>query len=140
MTFTQWKKRIQVGTQLLCVSNTYRPDLDGQVRVVDKVQTNTVRCVGNSWTHWPKAADVTFLDEDTASWPLLPMDPDLGRLTLRILPAQTLQSAINTILNPAPGIRLTGMTMLCGCHSSRNEAGVWVVTVAKCPSHVVGQP
>jgi hypothetical protein len=74
--FAAAKRRIQPGTRLLCVENTYRPELDGTDRTVVKVQTNgfywtmaPTTQVPNSdrrnWTRYPKAADVEIVDADT---------------------------------------------------------------------------
>lgn len=84
MTFTEWKRRVVVGTQLLCVEQTYQPKLVGQTRTVNKVQTVGIRCDPNFWTRWPKAKDVTFIDDNTAKWPLWPDQPDKV-VALRIL-------------------------------------------------------
>ncbi len=74
-TLADFKRRIKVGTKLKCIHNTYRPVLDGTTREVVKVQT-----VGFYWTsgtdshkshtEYPKAADFTVIDADTAEWKL----------------------------------------------------------------------
>jgi len=64
------KRRMRVGTRLICVENSKRPELNGKRREVVKVQTNgfywttegdTRRC----WTEYPKANLVTWVDDDT---------------------------------------------------------------------------
>lgn len=75
-TFTGWKRRIGVGTKLLCVEQTHQPKLIGQMRVVNKVGATYIRTDPNFWTHWPKAQHVTMLDDDTAKWPIWPDQPE----------------------------------------------------------------
>lgn len=64
------KRRIKIGTRLLCVRNTLRPKLDGTTREV--VRTLGVAFVwkedgstGESWTRYPKAFGLTWVDDDT---------------------------------------------------------------------------
>lgn len=75
-TFAGWKRRIGIGTRLLCVEQTHQPKLVGETRTVNKVQTVGIRCDPNFWTHWPKAQHVTMVDENTAKWPLWPDKPE----------------------------------------------------------------
>jgi len=72
-TMAELKRRILVGTRLRCVENTKRPELNGSTRIV-------VRTLGNafvwqfddgnpetrhSWSYYPKASGLTWLDENT---------------------------------------------------------------------------
>ena len=69
-TLAALKRRIQVGTRLLCIENNKRPELSGKGREV-------IRCQGNafvwrqdgdnrdSWTWYPKAHELKWLDKDT---------------------------------------------------------------------------
>jgi hypothetical protein len=64
------KRRIRVGTKLLCVRNTYRPVLDGTERTVVKVQTVSFAWKQPdsdkpSWTPYPKASGLTWIDDST---------------------------------------------------------------------------
>lgn len=66
------KRRIKVGTVLRCIENTYRPELNDKRRVVTKTAGNSFcwQTVGkeaeerNSWTYYPKAAGLSWLNED----------------------------------------------------------------------------
>lgn len=70
-TLAALKRRMQVGVKLLCVVNTKRPMLNGQRREVIKCQQNSFvwRREGvsaeRSWTEYPKAPDLKWIDEDT---------------------------------------------------------------------------
>lgn len=48
-----------------------------------------------------------------------------ARETLR---RRKLNKAVKTILDPAPGIRLSGMKLLCGCEETRQADGSWLKT------------
>ena len=75
-TFTGWKRRIGVGTKLLCVEQTHQPKLIGQTRVVNKVGATYIRTdplvkscnpnhlVGSGWIAMPGG---TSLDEAQAA-------------------------------------------------------------------------
>lgn len=72
MSLATLKRRIQVGTKLVCIQNTLRPVLDGEYREVIKVQTNgfwwrtAIMAPGKrAWTDYPKAAGITWMDETT---------------------------------------------------------------------------
>jgi hypothetical protein len=85
--FAAVKRRIQPGTRLLCVENTYRPELDGQERTVEKVQANGFWWTRDgderrNWTQYPAARDVTVLDADTWRFKLARTD---GYVELRFL-------------------------------------------------------
>jgi hypothetical protein len=70
-TLTALKRRIRVGTRLRCMANTLRPILDGTVRTVVKAQGNGFFWTqdgddkGRSWTPYPGAAGLTWVDDDT---------------------------------------------------------------------------
>lgn len=70
------RRRIVVGTTLQCVKNSRRPELDGRMRTVVKVQTNGFYWTEDGddtrkaddrrfWTEYPKAALMTWIDADT---------------------------------------------------------------------------
>lgn len=75
-TFAGWKRRIGIGTKLLCVEQTHRPELVGETRIVNKVMTVGIRTDPDFYTTWPKAQHVTMLDENTARWPIRQDTPD----------------------------------------------------------------
>ncbi len=72
-TLADLKRRLVVGQHLLCVENTYRPDLNGTRRIIIRVLTNQIvwtlpdsaKPEEQNWTRWPKASAFTFLDADT---------------------------------------------------------------------------
>jgi hypothetical protein len=87
-----FRRRLKVGSRMLCVHNEYRPVLDGLVREVVKVQTNSFAWVGGdpklepgrkSWTDIPKARDFRVIDADTVEWRLFPGHPEKPH-TLRL--------------------------------------------------------
>lgn len=87
MTLAAFKRRIAVGTKLLCVHNSYRPQLNGIAREVVKVQTIGFYWVTetdpkHSHTDYPKACDFTTIDEDTVEWKLWPDSEHTLRLRL----------------------------------------------------------
>lgn len=88
-TLADIKKRLTVGRQMLCVQNTYRPDLNGTTRTITRVLTNQIVWVNTtgdtrpSWTRWPSAKNFTFHDADTFSFKLFPDRADV--VTLRFL-------------------------------------------------------
>lgn len=66
------KRRIAVGTRLLCVENSKRPELNGRKRTVVKVQGNGFYWTEDGgdaskrfWTEYPKASLVAWEDADT---------------------------------------------------------------------------
>lgn len=70
------KRRIKVGTTLLCVKNSKRPEFDGQMRTVVKSQGNGFYWSQDGddtrpkddrrfWTEYPKAALMKWIDADT---------------------------------------------------------------------------
>jgi hypothetical protein len=73
MTIKEAKSRMQVGQQLLCVKNTYRPALDGTIRTITAVGATvwTWRGPGDdrdSNSVWPSGIKV--VDADTIRIPL----------------------------------------------------------------------
>lgn len=76
------------------MTNTIRPELDGQDRTVRKIQTNAIAWTIDgdprpwphqplSWTYWPPAKDVEILDDDTFR---VAIGRGAGTVTLRFLP------------------------------------------------------
>jgi hypothetical protein len=71
--FADVKRRLQIGTVLECVENTYRPELNGTRRIVTKVQGNAIRWRNTdeapdarpSWTPFPPASNTAIVDADT---------------------------------------------------------------------------
>jgi hypothetical protein len=81
------KRNIHVGTQLRCIENTYRPELNGTLRTVVKTQGNAFvwRMEGdtrNSWTNYEKASAYQFDGSNRFSWAL---GRDDHKVTLEIL-------------------------------------------------------
>lgn len=75
ISFTSWKRALKPGTEILCVQNTKRPELNGKLRVVTKPQTTGIRYrekdkTESCYTQYPKAADTVMLDRDTVRWKL----------------------------------------------------------------------
>lgn len=73
-TLASIKRRIKFGTKILCVENTYRPELNGTVRTVVKAQGNGFfSTLGDSspgtskrfWTEYSKAKYTEIVDADT---------------------------------------------------------------------------
>lgn len=89
--FAAWKRRVEVGTELLCVEQDVQPRLVGATRVVTDIRSNGVFCTAppisdRFHTRWPKASEVTMLDDDTARWPLFNEPKPTSYITLRIVP------------------------------------------------------
>ena len=88
MSYTAWKRRIAVGTTLLCVEHTKRPELINESRRVTEKKSQWLVCEcrhhPRSWTSLVPASRVTMLDEDTARLGLDPKDPGLY-VSLRIV-------------------------------------------------------
>jgi hypothetical protein len=68
--FADIKRRFAPGVVLQCIENTYRPEINGQRRTIQKVQTNALVCTldgeeGRFWTALPPAKYVEILDADT---------------------------------------------------------------------------
>jgi hypothetical protein len=73
--FADVKRRFAIGVRLECVENTYRPELDGSRRTINKVQTNAIRWREDGsdqqcWTPYPAASGVKIVDGDTFDMPL----------------------------------------------------------------------
>jgi hypothetical protein len=75
MTLTEIKRRMLPGVRLLCVNNTYRPELNGTMRTV--VQSGPSvwrwRLDGDKQlarSEWGRASDSTIIDNDTFTLPL----------------------------------------------------------------------
>lgn len=93
MSMAAAKRRITVGTRLLCVEHTIRPELVGGTRLVLKAQGNSF-CWKDAdggesttgWTYWPKAARFAWVDADTFRIGVGPSEKEKGTVTLRVLP------------------------------------------------------
>lgn len=91
-TFTDLKRRLVVGQRLLCVENTYRPELNGSIRTIIRVLATQIVWTWEgskkpnepNWTRWPGAKQFTFIDADTFSFALETKNND--RVTLRFVP------------------------------------------------------
>jgi len=93
LSWTALKKRFVVGMQLRVVRNTYRPEVNGQIRTITKVQTNALMfdVDGKSyWLNFPSSAkDVEILGTEADIQPFFrlyfPADkapvlsPEVGR-------------------------------------------------------------
>lgn len=59
-TFAQLKRDLQVGVKVKTLVNNCKPEMEGQVRPVGKVQTNAIAFVRDdeklSWLWWPDTA------------------------------------------------------------------------------------
>ena len=73
-TLADLKRRIVPGVRLRCISNTYRPMLDGTIREVSRTQGNAFTWIQvessgvgqkESWTYYPKARGLQWLDDNT---------------------------------------------------------------------------
>jgi hypothetical protein len=74
------KRRIRPGARIECVENTYRPALNGTIRIVVHKQGNawTWRFADNplgavserQWSHFPPAKGIVYLNADTVRLPL----------------------------------------------------------------------
>lgn len=75
-TLAELKRRIIVGTTLRCVKNTKRPEMNGGMRTVCKVQQNGFFWTKDGedtrpesskryWTDYPKASGLTWIAENT---------------------------------------------------------------------------
>jgi hypothetical protein len=92
-TFADVKRRFAPGVVLECVSNTYRPVINGTRRKIEKVQTNALACTldgqkGLFWTYLPGAKHVEIIDDDTFKMALIwgtKVDPE-HTVTLRFVP------------------------------------------------------
>jgi hypothetical protein len=70
--FAELKRRFKPGLVLRCIENTYRPEVNGQLRKIVKVQTNALAFhhlgeeeKGLFWLYFPPAADVKIIGKNT---------------------------------------------------------------------------
>ena len=94
-TLTAFKRNVKAGTPMICVENTYRPDINGQKRTVLKAGTAVIEWVGDgegckSRTPWPKARDVVSVSDNQITWRLFPGrdGKEHHTVTLRLTEAQ----------------------------------------------------
>lgn len=66
---SQFKKWLQKGNKIQFVENTIKPEMaNGQIREVNKVQTNSFTTLVNgkdSWLDFPKAKEIKFNEDQT---------------------------------------------------------------------------
>ncbi len=93
-TVADLKRRIQVGTRLRCLQNTYVPTLTGTERTVTQIQSNGywfhregAGATPRAWMDFPKASQVTWLDADTFRIQLDSARPE-RYVELQFLPAE----------------------------------------------------
>lgn len=76
---TDIKRRLAPGVELICISNTGFPELDGERRIVLQVQGKGFYVTrpdskdpdARFWSDFPKSAkSVEIVDTDTFRWPL----------------------------------------------------------------------
>lgn len=67
--FSQLKRDLQVGTKVKTIFNTYKPELNDEVREISITQTNAIafKCIRNnretnSWLWWAKAKNYEYED------------------------------------------------------------------------------
>lgn len=62
--FAQLKKDLKVGVKIKTIQNSYKPEKNGEIRVVGKVQTNAIAFTTTegklSYLWWPKASEVEY--------------------------------------------------------------------------------
>lgn len=92
LTLASFKRKVVTGARILCVENTFRPELNGIVRKVTKVKSSGFSWIPESggtryaWTQWPMARDVLALGEDEITFPLY--SGSEHSLTLKVLPQE----------------------------------------------------
>lgn len=63
-TFSQLKKDLQLGVKVKTILNNCKPEMNGQVREIGKVQTNAIAFLRAdnqlSWLWWGKASDYEY--------------------------------------------------------------------------------
>ena len=69
-TLADLRRRIAVGMRLLCIENTYRPELNGRVREITRARASLFYWKNpgdaqDSTTHLPKASELQWVDADT---------------------------------------------------------------------------
>lgn len=84
-TLADIKRRMRVGTRLLCIENTYRPKLNGSKRTVVRAGATVFywdddRGAQGSVMHYPTSRDVSILDADTFQLRLFPERDEYVRL------------------------------------------------------------
>lgn len=91
-TLSSFKRSVKSGTPMLCVENTYRPELNGQNRTILKVGPTVIKWVGNgdgrtSRTDWPLACNVLSVSDNEITFRLFPGrdGKDHHTVTLRIV-------------------------------------------------------
>ena len=83
-TLADLKRRIAPGVRLRCIANTYRPMLSGTVREIHRVQGNAFTWFQvdanaaqvESWTYYPKAKGLRWIDDDTFEMHLSDTKPE----------------------------------------------------------------
>jgi hypothetical protein len=118
-TLADFKRRVQVGTRLLCVANTYSPNVNGTVREV--IEARTVGFISKMdgcdrfSTKYPKANDFRVVDADTVEWKLFPDDD--GTVTLRFVGADAVGKPYKMAerVEPAP----------VPAHAAKHTPGPW---------------
>ena len=65
-TFSQLKKDLQVGVLVKTIANNIKPEMNGQVRAIGKVQSNAIAFIRDdkqlSWLWWGKASEYEYED------------------------------------------------------------------------------
>lgn len=90
MTLAEFKRRMTLGKEFVCIENTLIPKYNGQRRIIVKAGASYVRwdavdgSVQNAWTYFPKARDVVRSEDDTITFRVWPGD-DSRLLTLHVL-------------------------------------------------------
>lgn len=66
-TFNQLKKDLQVGVMVKTIANNIKPEMNGQVRAIGKVQSNAIAFLREdnklSWLWWGKASEYEYEDD-----------------------------------------------------------------------------
>lgn len=88
-TIKEIKARMQPGVRLVCIENTYRPELNGTERVVERARSADVIYRANGpngqrfYSHWESG--ITIIDADTFQMPLRRGGDAIGHVRLRFL-------------------------------------------------------
>lgn len=67
----QLKRYMQVGTRYQMVENVLKPETNGEIRIVNKVQTNAISALrngGDYWLYWQKAKNMRFNSDNTVDF------------------------------------------------------------------------
>ena len=73
-TLASWKRGTKAGDVLLCVENTYRPEINGTRRYLNQVGPSVVVCTledqesRNYRMEWPKASDVLSVTDEEITY------------------------------------------------------------------------